>query len=63
MTAELIDARQAHDDVQAGALLVCAYDDDAKFEQNRLDDALSLDVFRSRERTTDKDKEIIFYCA
>jgi rhodanese-related sulfurtransferase len=63
MKTELIDARQAHEDEQAGALLVCAYDDDLKFEQNRLEGAISLTEFREREHAIDKDREIIFYCA
>jgi hypothetical protein len=63
MNTGRIDARQAHEDVQAGALLVCAYDDDLKFEQNRLDGAISLATFQDREHRIDKDQEIIFYCA
>jgi rhodanese-related sulfurtransferase len=63
MQTELIDPRQAHDDEQDGALLVCAYDDDLKFEQHRLEGAISLSEFREREHAIDKGREIIFYCA
>jgi rhodanese-related sulfurtransferase len=61
--AERIDARQAHADVAAGALLVCAYDDDEKWRKNRLDGAIPLADFRAREASLPKDQEIIFYCA
>ena len=61
--AERISARQAHDDLAAGALLVCAYDSREKFEQNHLEDALSLEELRSREGSLPKDRQLIFYCA
>jgi hypothetical protein len=64
MSAQLIFADQAHYDVASGlALLVCAYDSDAKFQENRLPDAISLAVLRSRETALSKDQEIIFYCS
>jgi hypothetical protein len=63
-TAERIDAREAHDHQSSGeALLVCAYDDDQKFQDNRLDGAISLAEFQRRERSIPKDRELIFYCA
>lgn len=50
--------------VQSGAaLLVCAYDDDEKFKNFRLQNALSLRQFREVEPTLPKEKELIFYCA
>lgn len=50
--------------VQSGeTLLVCAYDDDAKFRQNRLEGAISLSKFKSLLPTLPKDREIVFYCA
>ena len=63
MAAERIDPRQARGDVAAGALLVCAYDDEQKFEENRLEGAMSLSEFRSREASLPRDREVIFYCA
>ncbi|HKA07797.1 MAG TPA: hypothetical protein VKD71_11110 [Gemmataceae bacterium] len=45
------------------ALLVCAYDDEEKCRQNRLDGSMSLAEFRARESTIPKSREIIFYCA
>jgi rhodanese-related sulfurtransferase len=45
------------------ALLVCAYDDDEKFKRVHLEDAISLEEFRSKLSTLSKDQEIVFYCA
>lgn len=45
------------------ALLVCAYDDDEKFKRIHLEDAISLEEFRSKLSTLSKDQEIVFYCA
>jgi rhodanese-related sulfurtransferase len=64
MTATRIRPEEARRDLEAGeALLLCAYDDDAKFQQNRLDGAISLSEFRRRENSIPRDREIIFYCA
>jgi rhodanese-related sulfurtransferase len=50
--------------VESGsALLVCAYDDEQKFNQNHLEGAISLSEFKSRLASLPKDQEIIFYCA
>jgi len=48
---------------EAGALLVCAYEDPARFAENRLDGAISIHAFRARRDTLPRDQEIIFYCA
>jgi rhodanese-related sulfurtransferase len=45
------------------ALLVCAYDNQEKFEKNHLQGAISLVEFKSRVSSLPKDREIIFYCA
>ena len=45
------------------ALLVCAYDDNDKFNQFYLDGAISLDEFKSRSGDLDKNMDIFFYCA
>ena len=45
------------------ALLVCAYDDEEKFEGNQLAGAMSLSDLRKREPELDHRQEIIFYCA
>lgn len=44
------------------ALLVCAYDSDEKFAQNRLNGAISLAELQSREDELDRERELIFYC-
>ena len=55
---------EAHTRVsEAGALLVCAYEDPAQFAENRLDGAISIHEFRARRDTLPRDQEIIFYCA
>ncbi len=62
--AERIDVNQARRDVQSGAaVLVCAYDEPGKFEQNHLQGAMSLQDFESQADSIRKDQEIIFYCA
>jgi len=45
------------------ALLVCAYEDEAKFRSFHLEGALSLSNFKSRLPSLPKDQEIVFYCA
>jgi rhodanese-related sulfurtransferase len=45
------------------ALLVCAYEDDAKFRALRLAGAISLAEFQALRPTLPKDREIVFYCA
>lgn len=45
-----------------GALLVCAYDSEKKFQDNQLKRAISLDEFNSRIESIPKDRELIFYC-
>jgi rhodanese-related sulfurtransferase len=50
--------------VDAGeALLVCAYDEDWKFQQMHLSGAISHSELRSRLPSLPKDQEIVFYCA
>ena len=55
------EARQHMDDNDA--LLVCAYDDQEKFENNHLEGAMSLSEFKSHAGSLSKDRELIFYCA
>jgi hypothetical protein len=44
-------------------LLVCAYDDEAKFQRLRLAGAISLSEFKSLRPSLPQDWEIVFYCA
>jgi hypothetical protein len=44
-----VSPQEVRDKVTGGsALLVCAYDDEEKFERNHLEGAISLDAFKSR---------------
>jgi hypothetical protein len=45
------------------ALLVCAYDSDARFRQVHLEGAISLEEFTSLRPNLPRDREIVFYCA
>jgi hypothetical protein len=57
-----ISAEAAHQHmVDDDALLVCAYNNPQKFEQNHLAGAISLDDFRAQADSLPKDKEVIFY--
>lgn len=48
--------------VTAGqALLVCAYEDEAKCRMLNLDGSISLSTFESRVGSLPKSREIIFY--
>jgi hypothetical protein len=48
--------------LQSGqALLVCAYESDAKFRQTALDGAISFSEFEARKATLARDLEIVFY--
>jgi rhodanese-related sulfurtransferase len=59
-----VSPEQIRDRVQSGeALLVCAYDDDQKFNAMHLQKAISLRQFHQMEGSVPKDKEIVFYCA
>lgn len=59
-----ISSQEARQKVlSGGALLVCAYDDDDKFENNHLEGAISFSEFKSKLPSLAKDQELIFYCA
>lgn len=60
----LISAAEARKHVQSDdALLVCAYESEEKFKNACLEGAISLQDFKAREETIDKNREIIFYCS
>jgi rhodanese-related sulfurtransferase len=64
VSAERINPKQAHEHMESNsAVLVCAYEEDKKFEQNHLKGAASLVEFESQANSLPKDTEIIFYCA
>lgn len=57
-----IPADETHRNVMSGqALLVCAYEDEDKFMRMHLQDAISLQEFKTRLPALSKDQEIIFY--
>lgn len=59
-----VPPQEVRQKVESGsALLVCAYDDEQKFNQNHLEGAISLSEFKSRLASLPQDQEIIFYCA
>ena len=59
-----ITPQEAHPRVIAGkALLVCAYEDPARFAEIRLEGAISIQEFRARRSALPRDQEIIFYCS
>lgn len=63
--ANRIDVQHARQDLENpdGAMLVCAYDDDAKCSTYRLEGSVPLSTLKQRESSVPKDRELIFYCA
>ncbi|HXH84519.1 MAG TPA: ArsR family transcriptional regulator [Candidatus Tectomicrobia bacterium] len=62
-TVERIDPEQARREVAAGALLVCAYDDEQKCNRMRLEGSISLHELQHRTGALRRDQPLIFYCA
>jgi hypothetical protein len=61
---ERISVEEARRKVQADeALLVCAYEDEAKCRVLNLDGSISLTAFQSKVASLPKSHEIIFFCA
>jgi hypothetical protein len=59
---ERITPEEAHQKLKAGkAVLVCAYEDEAKFKMMRLRGAISFNEFKFKLPSLRKDQEIIFY--
>jgi hypothetical protein len=57
-----ITAEQARAKIESNqALLVCAYEDDAKCKIFNLEDSISFNTFKSRALSLAKSQEIIFY--
>ena len=58
-----VTAEEVYDKLNSGkALLVCAYEDEAKFKKLQLGGAISLSAFQSKLPSLSKDHEIVFYC-
>jgi hypothetical protein len=61
---ERVSPEEARREVAAGrALLVCAYDDESKCRQLRLENAISLHDLQRRVDSVPKNQELLFYCA
>ncbi len=59
---ERLSPEKVREMVQAGnAMLVCAYDDDGKYERMRLEGSIALSEFKAGISGIPKDKEIIFF--
>jgi rhodanese-related sulfurtransferase len=59
-----ITPEEVHQKLKAGkVLLVCAYEDEAKFKKVQLQGAISLNEFKSKLPSLAKDQEVVFYCA
>ena len=57
-----ISAKEVRGQVQAGqALLVCAYESDAKFRDTALDGAISYSEFERRKASLPLDARVVFY--
>ena len=66
MTSDVprIDVEEARRAVESGrALLMCAYEDEAKCRSIRLEGSLTLSQLQARLPSLPKDQELIFYCA
>jgi hypothetical protein len=61
---ERISVEEAHKKVKADqALLVCAYEDEAKCRVLNLEGSISLTSFQSKAASLPKSQEVIFFCA
>ena len=58
-----VTPKEVYQKVKSGTtILVCAYDDEATFQQMQLQGAISQQEFKSRLPSLSKDQEIVFYC-
>ena len=61
---ERVSPEEARREVEAGrALLVCAYDDESKCRQLRLENAVTLQDLQRRVDSVPRNQALIFYCA
>jgi hypothetical protein len=62
MEAKRITPEEVHGKVKSGkTLLVCAYEDEARFKKMQLEGAISFNEFKSKLRALSNDQEIVFY--
>ena len=63
-TPQRVTPQEIYPRVKSGeALLVCAYDDEAKCRNIHLEGALFLKEFQVKLPELPKDQEMVFYCA
>ena len=59
---ERISPKEVYQKLKSGAvLLVCGYEDEAKFKKMQLEGAISFNEFKSKLPSLSKDQEIVFY--
>ena len=59
-----VSPQEVYQKVRDGkTLLVCGYEDDAKFKQLHLEGAISFSHFKAGIASLSKDQDIVFYCA
>jgi hypothetical protein len=57
-----VTPEEAYEKLKSGkTLLVCAYEDEEKFQKMRLQGAISFNEFKSKLPSFSKDQEIVFY--
>lgn len=57
-----ISPEEVYQKLKSGkTILVCAYEDDAKFRKMQLQGAISFNEFKSKLPSLAKDQEIVFY--
>jgi hypothetical protein len=60
---ERISPKEVYQKLKSGTvLLVCAYEDEAKFKKMQLEGAISFNEFKSKLPSLSKDQGIVFYC-
>jgi hypothetical protein len=63
MEPERISPKEVYQKLKSGTvLLVCAYEDEARFKNMQLEGAISLSEFKSKLPALAKDQEVVFYC-
>jgi len=61
--ATRVSPSEARERVNAGARLICAYEEAGKCEEKKLEPAMSLAELQREQSELSKDAELIFYCA
>ena len=60
--ARRVTAEEVYEKLKSGkVLLVCAYEDEARFKKMQLEGAISFNEFKSKLPALSEDQEIVFY--